>query len=200
MAQIRIKLKRNHKEGKRKKTNLIRSNKEGKRRIQEESEGELRRNEIRRTKNPKRKRLIQRITAPNGGEVEMAASAREAFDAGATIMHVHYRQQEAGKGHLPSWDPDVVDYSKWPGLTAEKLRAGLEGDRRGAAAVVRLGGKAAGIARGSGGDADFKHGAEVRLRCAGRSLGGGGCAALWDDGPGGGDGFGGESGCWGSLR
>ena len=39
---------------------------------------------------------------------EMATSAREAFDAGATIMHVHYRQQEAGKGHLPTWDPDVV--------------------------------------------------------------------------------------------
>ena len=30
---------------------------------------------------------------------------------------------------LVGWDPDVVDYSKWPGLTAEKLRAGLEGDR-----------------------------------------------------------------------
>jgi len=27
------------------------------------------------------------------------------------------------------WNPDVVDYSKWPGLTSEKLRAGLEGDR-----------------------------------------------------------------------
>ena len=30
---------------------------------------------------------------------------------------------------LVGWDPDVVDYSKWPGLTPEKLRAGLEGDR-----------------------------------------------------------------------
>jgi hypothetical protein len=30
---------------------------------------------------------------------------------------------------LVGWNPDVVDYSKWPGLTAEKLRAGLEGDR-----------------------------------------------------------------------
>ncbi len=39
---------------------------------------------------------------------EMAASAREAFDAGATVMHVHYRRQEPGKGHLPSWDPDTV--------------------------------------------------------------------------------------------
>ncbi len=30
---------------------------------------------------------------------------------------------------LVGWDPEVVDYSKWPGLTAEKLRAALEGDR-----------------------------------------------------------------------
>ena len=30
---------------------------------------------------------------------------------------------------LVGWNPDVVDYSKWPGLTSEKLRAGLEGDR-----------------------------------------------------------------------
>ncbi len=30
---------------------------------------------------------------------------------------------------LVGWNPDVVDYSKWPGLTPEKLRAGLEADR-----------------------------------------------------------------------
>jgi len=30
---------------------------------------------------------------------------------------------------LVGWNPNVVDYSKWPGLTPEKLRAGLEGDR-----------------------------------------------------------------------
>lgn len=30
---------------------------------------------------------------------------------------------------LVGWNPDVVDYSKWPGLTPGKLRAGLEGDR-----------------------------------------------------------------------
>ena len=39
---------------------------------------------------------------------QMAASAREAFNAGASIMHVHLRQQAPGKGHLPSWDPDVA--------------------------------------------------------------------------------------------
>jgi uncharacterized protein (DUF849 family) len=40
---------------------------------------------------------------------EMAASAKEAFDAGASIMHVHFRKQEPGQGHLPTWDPDVVE-------------------------------------------------------------------------------------------
>jgi uncharacterized protein (DUF849 family) len=39
---------------------------------------------------------------------QMAAEARDAFNAGASIMHVHLRQQEPGKGHLPSWDPDVA--------------------------------------------------------------------------------------------
>ncbi|XBQ17148.1 MAG: 3-keto-5-aminohexanoate cleavage protein [Oceanicaulis sp.] len=39
---------------------------------------------------------------------QMAASAREAFDAGASVMHVHYRMQEAGHGGFPSWDPDVA--------------------------------------------------------------------------------------------
>lgn len=39
---------------------------------------------------------------------QMAASAREAFDAGASIMHVHLRQQAPGRSHLPSWDPEVA--------------------------------------------------------------------------------------------
>jgi 3-keto-5-aminohexanoate cleavage enzyme len=38
---------------------------------------------------------------------QMAAEARAAFDAGAAIMHVHVRMQEEGRGHLPSWDPEV---------------------------------------------------------------------------------------------
>ena len=40
---------------------------------------------------------------------QMAAEARDAFNAGASVMHVHVRQQEPGKGHLPSWDPDVME-------------------------------------------------------------------------------------------
>lgn len=39
---------------------------------------------------------------------EMAREARAAFDAGASIMHVHFRQQGPGKGHLPSWEPAVA--------------------------------------------------------------------------------------------
>ena len=39
---------------------------------------------------------------------QMAAAAREAFNAGASIMHVHLRRQEPGMGHLPSWDPQVA--------------------------------------------------------------------------------------------
>ena len=39
---------------------------------------------------------------------EMAREAKAAFDAGAAIMHVHFRQQAPGKGHLPSWDREVA--------------------------------------------------------------------------------------------
>jgi uncharacterized protein (DUF849 family) len=43
----------------------------------------------------------------------MAAEARDAFNAGASIMHVHIRSQQEGMGHLPSWEPglaaEVVD-------------------------------------------------------------------------------------------
>ncbi len=39
---------------------------------------------------------------------QMAREARAAFDAGASVMHVHFRQQAPGKGHLPSWEPAVA--------------------------------------------------------------------------------------------
>lgn len=39
---------------------------------------------------------------------EMADSARDAYNAGASCMHVHFRKQEAGKGHMPSWEPEVA--------------------------------------------------------------------------------------------
>src|SRR5512137_172692 len=39
---------------------------------------------------------------------QMAKEARRARDAGASIVHVHFRSQEPGAGRLPSWDPDVA--------------------------------------------------------------------------------------------
>src|ERR1700754_3620286 len=35
---------------------------------------------------------------------QMAREARAAFDAGASVMHVHLRHQAPGKGHLRSWE------------------------------------------------------------------------------------------------
>lgn len=40
---------------------------------------------------------------------QMAAEAKRAYDAGASIMHVHYRDQDDGMGHLPTWDPSVCN-------------------------------------------------------------------------------------------
>ena len=39
---------------------------------------------------------------------EMADAAGEAWDAGATVVHCHFRQQAPGMGRFPTWDPDVV--------------------------------------------------------------------------------------------
>jgi uncharacterized protein (DUF849 family) len=39
---------------------------------------------------------------------ELGAEARRARDAGASIIHVHFRRQEPGRGRFPSWDPDVA--------------------------------------------------------------------------------------------
>lgn len=39
---------------------------------------------------------------------EMADSARDAYNAGAAIVHIHFRRQEEGMGHFPSWEPDVA--------------------------------------------------------------------------------------------
>lgn len=38
---------------------------------------------------------------------EMAAEARRAYDAGASVMHIHLRRQEPDQGHLPSWDIEL---------------------------------------------------------------------------------------------
>ena len=51
----------------------------------------------------------------------MAASAKEAFDAGASVMHLHFRDQRPGMGYLPSWDPTVA------GEIAEAIRDACPG-------------------------------------------------------------------------
>ncbi len=39
---------------------------------------------------------------------QMAAEARRARDAGASVVHIHFRQQDEGMGRFPSWDPEVA--------------------------------------------------------------------------------------------
>lgn len=52
---------------------------------------------------------------------EMAQAAKDAFNAGASIMHVHFRNQTPGQGFLPSWDPEVA------GAICEAIRAACPG-------------------------------------------------------------------------
>jgi uncharacterized protein (DUF849 family) len=39
---------------------------------------------------------------------QMAKEAKAAWDAGASVVHLHYRQQQPGMGRLPSWEPEVA--------------------------------------------------------------------------------------------
>jgi uncharacterized protein (DUF849 family) len=39
---------------------------------------------------------------------EMADAAESAFNAGATVVHCHYRMQQPGMGRFPTWEADVV--------------------------------------------------------------------------------------------
>jgi len=50
----------------------------------------------------------QRFPVPVTPE-EMADAAGEAWNAGASVVHCHFRQQEPGMGRFPTWDPDVVE-------------------------------------------------------------------------------------------
>jgi 3-keto-5-aminohexanoate cleavage enzyme len=52
---------------------------------------------------------------------QMALEARRVWDAGATVVHLHFRRQEAGLGHLPSWDPVVA------GAVVDAIRAEVPG-------------------------------------------------------------------------
>ena len=74
---------------------------------------------------------------------QMAASAREAYDAGASIMHVHLRQQTPDQGHLPSWDPavaaEIVDAIRaaCPGVIINLTTGVIGKDISGPAACLR---------------------------------------------------------------
>lgn len=52
---------------------------------------------------------------------QMAEAARQAWDEGAAIVHVHFRDQRPGKGILPTWDVDVV------GAIVDAIRARVPG-------------------------------------------------------------------------
>lgn len=39
---------------------------------------------------------------------EMAEHTQQAYDAGASIVHCHFRNQAPGMGHLPTWDTGTV--------------------------------------------------------------------------------------------
>ena len=39
---------------------------------------------------------------------QMADHAEQAFNAGATAVHIHFRDQDPGMGRFPSWDPAVA--------------------------------------------------------------------------------------------
>ncbi|MEX2962174.1 3-keto-5-aminohexanoate cleavage protein [Microbulbifer sp. TYP-18] len=76
---------------------------------------------------------------------EMAASAREAYDAGASVMHIHFRAQEPGRGHLPSWDPEVATEiagavrAACPGVILNFTTGTIGRDQSGPLACIRAG-------------------------------------------------------------
>lgn len=74
---------------------------------------------------------------------EMAASARDAFNAGASIMHVHFRMQQPGMGHLPSWDAEVAAAASdairdaCPGVIINQTTGVIDDDISGPIACMR---------------------------------------------------------------
>ena len=74
---------------------------------------------------------------------QMAAEAKDAINAGASIMHVHVRQQGEGMGHLPSWEPEVVAEvvdairASCPGVIINLTTGVIGADISGPAACIR---------------------------------------------------------------
>ncbi|MCC5988343.1 MAG: 3-keto-5-aminohexanoate cleavage protein [Pararhodobacter sp.] len=76
---------------------------------------------------------------------ELAGAAREAWDAGAVCMHVHFRDQGAGRGHLPSWEPALAAEvaqairDACPGVILNFTTGVMERDQSGPIACIRAG-------------------------------------------------------------
>ena len=74
---------------------------------------------------------------------QMAAEARDAFNAGASVMHVHVRAQLDGMQHMPSWDPDLADVvvsairEACPGVIINLTTGVIGQDISGPAACIR---------------------------------------------------------------
>lgn len=74
---------------------------------------------------------------------EMAREAKAAYDAGASVMHIHLRQQGEGRGHLPSWDVglscEVQDAIRaaCPGVIINHTTGVMGPEYQGALACVR---------------------------------------------------------------
>jgi uncharacterized protein (DUF849 family) len=74
---------------------------------------------------------------------QMAAEARDAFNAGASIMHVHLRMQDESMGHMPSWDPELAEQvvtairEACPGVIINLTTGVLGKDISGPAACLR---------------------------------------------------------------
>ncbi|MDK3071825.1 3-keto-5-aminohexanoate cleavage protein [Sedimentitalea sp. JM2-8] len=74
---------------------------------------------------------------------EMAAASREAYDAGASVIHMHFRQQEPGKGHLMCWEPviaaEIADAVRdaCPGVILNFTTGTISRDQRGPIDCIR---------------------------------------------------------------
>ena len=74
---------------------------------------------------------------------EMAAEAKRAFDAGASVMHIHLREQGESGGNLPSWDTDLsrevqeAIRAACPGVIINHTTGVVGGDYQGALDCVR---------------------------------------------------------------
>ena len=74
---------------------------------------------------------------------QMAESARDAYNAGATIMHIHFRRQEPNMGHFPSWEPDVAGRAAdlireaCPGVIINQTTGVMDDDISGPVACLR---------------------------------------------------------------